>query len=347
MKINVYVLHGTWNTPDEDGSVIAGVSATPAPLMEKLKVIADSKGKKYVEMCGYIQEKKSEHSYEAWNGCGKRIKFSITEHKMEIPEDLMGDIGREMERIDRLSDVQAYLQMLYESENIEPWKYEYMTRNQKVMDAILADFDKYEDCNTPFNTTMEFVVGNAMNQVILDKDVLEYLWKEFDDVMVDDDGHIMDGFLGFKFGDLQKDVWRWFDETYPGGLAKLMYPDFVSPNTRISYLYRDGCNFKQPNWVIVPGMFSMKQIDTILDCLAGGDFIPNQVSFPEVRFGTITQDDTCWFEMDQYSFSVTNEKPDINMTPDEVVAQFLAAKDNWDDTAFEELLADACDDESE
>ena len=181
-----------------------------------------------------------------------------------------------MERIDRVSDVQAYLQMLYESGSLEPWKYEYMTRNQDVMDRILVDFDKHEDCNMPFNTTMEFVVENTMNPIVLNKEVLEYLWKEFDDVMVDNDGHILNDFLGFEPGDLQKDVWRWFDEVYPGGIAKLMYPDLSPLNTRISYLYRNGGNWKQQNYAVIPGTFSMKQIDTILDCLSEGeDFIPS------------------------------------------------------------------------
>ena len=104
-------------------------------------------------------------------------------------------------------------------------------------------------------------------------------------------------------------------------------------NTKISYLYRDGCNYKQHNEVTVRGHFTKKQIDAILDCLDAGEyFIPSQVGFPEIRFGSITEDDHCWFELDKYCFEETYADADIDMSPGEVVAKFMEAKDNWDDS---------------
>ena len=64
-------------------------------------------------------------------------------------------------------------------------------------------------------------------------------------------------------------------------------------NTKINYLYRDGCNYKQHNEEIIAGTFTTEQMNTIIDCLDCGEyFIPSQVGFSEIRFG----DDTCWFE---------------------------------------------------
>ena len=223
MKILTYVLHGMWNTPDTDGVVVIGVSVDVEPLLRKLDKIADSKAKEYVEMCGYIQEERGERYYEAVNVSGKYAKFYITEHQMELPENTMGAISREMEKIDRTRDVGQYLDDIYEDGNIEPWKYEYMVRKPEVMQEILQLFIKTEDCNTPFNTTMDIVVGNVMKEITLDDKKLEYLWEEFGDVLIDDDECILDDFLGFECGTHREAVWHWFDERYSGGVAKLMF----------------------------------------------------------------------------------------------------------------------------
>lgn len=223
MKILTYVLHGMWNTPDTDGVVVIGVSVDVELLLRKLDKIADSKAKEYVEMCGYIQEERGERYYEAVNVSGKYAKFYITEHQLELPEDTMGAISREMEKIDRTRDVGQYLQDLYEGGNIPAWKYEYITRETAVMQEILQVFSKTEDCNTPFNTTMDIVVGNVMKEIALDDKKLEYLWEEFGDVLVDDDECILDDFLGFECGTHRETVWRWFDEHHSKGVAYLMF----------------------------------------------------------------------------------------------------------------------------
>lgn len=118
MKILTYVLHGMWNTPDIDGVVVIGVSADVEPLLRKLDEIADSKAKEYVEMCGYIQEERDERYYEAVNASGKYAKFYITEHQLELSENMMRVISSEMEKIDRTKDVEQYQQGLHDGGNI-------------------------------------------------------------------------------------------------------------------------------------------------------------------------------------------------------------------------------------
>lgn len=103
-------------------------------------------------------------------------------------------------------------------------------------------------------------------------------------------------------------------------------------NTRISYLYRDACNYKQHNEVIVPGTFSKEQIDEIIGCLDSGEyFIPKQIGFPEKRFDEITEDDHCWFELNRECFEKTDLDPDIEMLPEEIVARFVESAGKWDD----------------
>lgn len=223
MKILMYVLHGMLSMRDTDGVVVVEMSADIEPLLRKLSQIADSKAKEYVEMSGYIQEKIGERYYEAVNVSGKYAKFYITEHMVEFPEVLMGMISREMRKIDRTQDVEQYLQDLYEGDNIPAWKYEYMTRKPEVMKQILELFDKFEECNTPFNSTMDLAVGNVRKEIVLDDEVLEYLWEEFGDVLIDDNECILDDFIGFKRGTHREEVWHWFDIHHSKGVSFLMF----------------------------------------------------------------------------------------------------------------------------
>lgn len=136
----------------------------------------------------------------------------------------MGAISREMSKIDRTNDVEEYLRGLFESSNIDGWQYEYMTRKPEVMKQILELFDKLEDCNTPFNSTMDIVVGNVRKEILLNDEVLEYLWEEFGDFPgVDEEDCLLDDFLGFEAGTHREDVWHWFDEHHSRGVAFLMF----------------------------------------------------------------------------------------------------------------------------
>ena len=106
-------------------------------------------------------------------------------------------------------------------------------------------------------------------------------------------------------------------------------------NTKISFLYRDGSNYKSYNSVIVAGTFTDDEINQILDCLDSGDyFIPEQIGFPVERFGSITEDDHCWCELTAYDFETTDDEPTLEMSADEVLKAFLAAKDNWDEVQY-------------
>jgi hypothetical protein len=46
------------------------------------------------------------------------------------------------------------------------------------------------------------------------------LWEEFSDVPVDNDDGIERDFHGFPVGTDRMEIWKWFDEQCPNGLAK-------------------------------------------------------------------------------------------------------------------------------
>ncbi|MCX7923859.1 MAG: hypothetical protein N3B21_17885 [Clostridia bacterium] len=104
-------------------------------------------------------------------------------------------------------------------------------------------------------------------------------------------------------------------------------------NTKISYLYRDGDNYKKPNSVIISGEISKNQIEEIIASLDEGlYFIPSQVGLPEVRFDKLTESDHCWFELLEEGIETTNEEPTIPLEADVLHKNFLLKKENWDDT---------------
>ena len=101
-------------------------------------------------------------------------------------------------------------------------------------------------------------------------------------------------------------------------------------NTLIEYLYRDGSNYKMRNFCIVSGTITKKEIDIIMDTLLDGEyFIPAVVGLPEERFGSWTEDDTQFFELDRHGFSPTDREPSLPISVNELVERFRAAKDNW------------------
>lgn len=223
MRILTYVLHGAWDTRSADGVIVLGVSADIEPLRKRLDEIAGSRAREYVEMCGYIQEERGERYYEVMNASGKYAKFYITEHEIYLPVPLMETVRRETERIHRIIDIGECLRSLYEEGSMPAWMYEYMHGNGEVTEKILQLFDKMEDCNTPFNTTISITVGDVMKAIRLDDEKLEYLWEKFGDVLIDEDGCILDGFLDFERGTHREEVWHWFDERHSGGVAGLMF----------------------------------------------------------------------------------------------------------------------------
>lgn len=58
--------------------------------------------------------------------------------------------------------------------------------------------------------------------ILVSPESLEAFWSELGDIPVNDDGIIQESFLWWPKGTDREDIWRWFDEKYPGGVAKLM-----------------------------------------------------------------------------------------------------------------------------
>ena len=106
-------------------------------------------------------------------------------------------------------------------------------------------------------------------------------------------------------------------------------------NTKIEYLYRDASNYKVWNECVIRGEISEEQIETIIGCLNCGEyFIPEQVGLPATRFGSATEDDHCWMELDADGFSSTDKNPTENLDVEQLVQKFQEVDGCWDDIAY-------------
>lgn len=112
-------------------------------------------------------------------------------------------------------------------------------------------------------------------------------------------------------------------------------------NTKISYIYEDGENFQITNTCVIDGEFSGKQINTIMKSLNKGQyFIPSQIGMPEIKFSDSTGPKNSWFKLSPDSFLKTNESPDINITPEELVARFCLRRHKWEEASNQFMLSD-------
>ena len=111
-------------------------------------------------------------------------------------------------------------------------------------------------------------------------------------------------------------------------------------NTKIRYLYRDASNYKVENECVVTGTFTPEQIAQIMDCCDLGEyFIPSQVGLPEQRFDRYDpEEDHCWFELSEDGFEETARPATVGISAQQLVENFAAAKELWNDTAFQEQM---------
>ena len=108
-------------------------------------------------------------------------------------------------------------------------------------------------------------------------------------------------------------------------------------NTKISYLYRDADNYKMHNKCVIAGTLTTEQTRTIKDCCEMGEyFIPRQVGLPERRFDRYDPAvDHCWFELGEDGFEETAKPATVGISAEQLVENFAAAKEHWNDTAFQ------------
>ena len=113
-------------------------------------------------------------------------------------------------------------------------------------------------------------------------------------------------------------------------------------NTRINYLYRDRDNYKVHGMETIRGEITEKQIERICESLHGGEyFLPAMVGLPALSFGDyIPEVDHPWCELGAMSFDLTEHKPTVQMSTEELVEKFTrAAQTGWSESKLPDAQA--------
>lgn len=66
---------------------------------------------------------------------------------------------------------------------------------------------------------MKMIAGVIIVKNHVELCTLKELWNRFADMLINDKEEIEQDFLFFNAGDSRYDVWHWFDERCPNGLA--------------------------------------------------------------------------------------------------------------------------------
>jgi hypothetical protein len=101
-------------------------------------------------------------------------------------------------------------------------------------------------------------------------------------------------------------------------------------NTKFCYLYRDACNYKKFNDVVLSGIIQEKEIKPLLkDKLF---FIPSDVGLLDLQYDAFSVDDHIWHELEK--IELTENLPTIEMDAFLLVENFKkASQNNWDEYA--------------
>ena len=113
--------------------------------------------------------------------------------------------------------------------------------------------------------------------------------------------------------------------------AKFVEQGWLGRNTEITYLYRDADNYKVWNSCRVKGVITPEQVQQIVKCCDSGEFfIPEKVGLPEETFGSWTEADHPWFEIIPEQFHETDQEEQVDLTVDQLVANFQKCEGKWE-----------------
>lgn len=104
-------------------------------------------------------------------------------------------------------------------------------------------------------------------------------------------------------------------------------------NTMISFLYRDGANYKTLNHVVIPGEMTQAQIGRIMACRDDGEyFIPERLGIEAERWARYdSQLDHIWCELFDGAIKPTDMPWTDDVELEELVRRFEAMKGRWEE----------------
>ena len=95
--------------------------------------------------------------------------------------------------------------------------------------------------------------------------------------------------------------------------------------------------YKTHNEFILSGTLTPDEIDEIVACACGDNFIAEQVGLSHDLPGELNDDDHCWCELyyeSNHGFETTDESPTTDLTAQQLLENFRNAKGNWDEVKY-------------
>ncbi|MCD4829577.1 MAG: hypothetical protein K8R90_09150 [Candidatus Cloacimonetes bacterium] len=97
-------------------------------------------------------------------------------------------------------------------------------------------------------------------------------------------------------------------------------------NTRLSYLYRDSCNYKKFNEVIIAGIIEKAQLNPWLE--DNVYFIPSEVGLKDLHDNPWTIYDHTWHEFRWVE--LTEDTPTVEIDAEQFIKSFIeASRNDW------------------
>ena len=95
-------------------------------------------------------------------------------------------------------------------------------------------------------------------------------------------------------------------------------------NTQINYLYRDACNYKNFNEIVVAGILKIEHLLPLLKDKTY--FIPFEVGLIDLQPEVLTEYDHIWHEIEK--LQITTDNPTLKINAEQLLRKFKFAFDN-------------------
>ena len=167
MVKEIYVLHGHWETVEERGMITVKASFDESKCIKLLNEIAETEGVKYC----ILNDEKLDIEHDSTRleirdmEDGGFIGFYITEHIVDIPEELEEVIYRKVKRQYLINDARDVIAELYEASSISAEQFDLAKDDIEILKSIVDEYERTTDINIASKVTMDEAVKRILKEL--------------------------------------------------------------------------------------------------------------------------------------------------------------------------------------
>lgn len=165
----LYVLHGHWETSDERGVITVKTSFDENECIKLLDKIAETRGSEYCNLNDTkLEIEHSDTEFEMRDmEDGGFIGFYITQHLVEIPEEIEESIYRKVKKQYLINDVRIAIVEMYENDEISGTMYEIAKDEIRILETIVEEYESRKERSIASKNTMREVIKKVLNELKL------------------------------------------------------------------------------------------------------------------------------------------------------------------------------------